>query len=615
MKYPPSIRKISCQKSLETKNIFTPEDIDRYLIKHVAPENLSQVKEQFWKQQEIIQLYDKETKEGLSKFTTQAVLNEEKKLMRLTDKIDAKPSLRIKKTETYKEIYSKLNQEQTIAYHNILTGKRISCIEGHAGTGKSHLLKALKDTYEQAGYQVRAFGPDNATANVLMEKGFNETENIYKFLFSNHHGHKKIQKDKEVWIVDESGKLGTRPLLEFLKIAEKSNVQVILSGNSAQLPSVERGGMFKTICQRYGCQYLENIQRQHEASQREIAKKLACGSIGEAIDHIARTGGFKWSYTKEGAIEALVKNWISDKVSFPSGTSLIIAHTNKEVKVLNEIVRLYRREMGEIEKEEYQLQTPFGKIYLSVGDRVEFRKNDNELQVTNGTEGVLTHISQDKFTVSVSDGKKQKSIIFNPAEYNNIQLAYATTYYRSQGRTVDRAYVLHSPMLNKEMFYTGLTRHVRKASYYLARTEAKCLSDLKRQAFRASPQETTQEYLTYDEISREVEKNKRLGEIQELKESESIFSKIKGYGLHAFDHLKQKGEGLANQYQDRLPNRQFFNPVLNDQNGSEGKLEKLNEEHYSKYIAEKTHQPNQKETRPSQNNLPNLPKENQFGMD
>ena len=588
-------------KFTETKNIFSTEDVDRYLVKHVAPENIFQVREQFWKLPEIIQLYDKYSKEGLNKFTAQSILNEEKMLMRFAGKLNAKPSLKIKKPETYKEIYSHLNPEQTVAYRNILAGNGISFIEGHAGTGKSHLLIALKETYEKAGYHVRAFGPDNAAANVLAEKGFKDVENIYKFLFANHHGHRDIQKDKEVWIVDESGKLGTRPLLEFLKTAHKNNAQVILSGNSAQLPSVERGGMFKAFCQRYGCEYLENIQRQKEESQRVIAKKLACGEIGLAINHIHRTGGFEWSYTKEASIERLVENWISDKVSFPSASSLIIAHTNKEVRVLNEVVRLYRREMGEIEKEEYQFQTPRGKIYLSVGDKVEFRKKDTGLQVVNGTEGVLTHISQDKFIVSVSDGKKNNSITVNPAEYNDIQLAYATTYFRSQGRTVDRAYVLHSPMLNKEMFYVGLTRHVRRASYYVARTEAKCLSDLKWQAMRASLQESTSDFSTYAEISREFEKNKRIETIQDLKESESIFKKIRGYGLHAFDHLKERSEGLAQQYTDRLPNKQFFKPIVNDQN-SDGKLEKLNEEHYSTYLSEKTQQKNQPKIKPIQAN-------------
>ena len=63
-----------------------------------------------------------------------------------------------------------LNQEQKSAFDKTIQGKKLSCIEGHAGTGKSYLLSALREAYVQQGYTVRAFGPHKTTANVLKEK-------------------------------------------------------------------------------------------------------------------------------------------------------------------------------------------------------------------------------------------------------------------------------------------------------------------------------------------------------------------------------------------------------------------------------------------------------------
>ncbi len=92
---------------------------------------------------------------------------------------------------------------------------------------------ALKNLYESSGYTVRALGPDNATVRVLEEKGFKNVSNIHKFLFTNHYSKNDIISNKEIWFVDESGKLGNGPLLELLKQAEKRSAQIIFVGNSA----------------------------------------------------------------------------------------------------------------------------------------------------------------------------------------------------------------------------------------------------------------------------------------------------------------------------------------------------------------------------------------------
>ncbi len=65
--------------------------------------------------------------------------------------------------------------------------------------------------------------------------------------------------NEEVWVLDEAGKLGNKPLLEFLKVADKNNARVIFSGSVSQLSSVSRGGCFELFCERYGSQTLVDI--------------------------------------------------------------------------------------------------------------------------------------------------------------------------------------------------------------------------------------------------------------------------------------------------------------------------------------------------------------------
>ena len=548
-------------KIVEHQSIFTKEDVERFLQKHAPLELLSEMRDGFWKQKDIIPLVNKSTGELTGKFTSQNVIEEEQKILRLADRLASKEGLHVGKN-TENKLAHALNGEQKEAFKAILSGKRLACIQGYAGTGKSYLLAALRESYESAGYRVRAFGPDNATADVLKEKGFTRAENVYRFLFKLKNDQRKVDPAKEVWVLDEVGKLGNRPFLEMLKQAESHKVQVVLAGDAAQLPPVERGGMFKVFCERYGSQVLEEIQRQKTDKQRQIAKNLASGEFGAALDKLFSSRNLRWSETKKESMESLITHWAQDTRAFAQSSTLIIAHSNAEMRILNEMVRLVRKSRGELNDREFACESTHGKLFVSVGDRIEFRKNDKEIGVTNGLSGTLIEAEPDRFVVSVRDNTDKAQIIsFNPQEYHAYQLGYATTYHRSQGKTIDRAYVLHGKRMAKEMFYVGLTRHVDQVYYYVSKEEAFSLSDLKRQTLRTSAKETSLDYTTHSEIESQKKSQEKQDHIQQLKNSDSTIDKIKGYGISAWDTIRAKTEEIHQRFQDRSPNEQFFNPV------------------------------------------------------
>lgn len=546
------------EKIIETQNIFSHEDLDRYLKKHVQIESISKVKEEFWQEPQIVQLLDRISGQPLNKYTTKEVLEEEAKILRIADRIAGRKAYSIAPSNVEKAT-AHLKSEQLEAFKNIAEGKRLCCLNGWAGTGKSHVLASLKNAYETEGYTVRGFGPDNATANVLKnDHGFKEAENIYKFLFKNHHHKKSSLGGEEVWILDEAGKLGSRPFLEFLKLADRVGAQIVLSGDVAQMPSVERGRMFQAIIDRFGAQTLSDIQRQRTDAQRAIAKELAVGNISKALDAIATSGGFHWSSNKTEAFENLINRWASDRNYFPDGSTIILAHSNWEIRLLNELVREYRKERGELGCSEFLCETVFGKILVSEGDWIEFRLKDENLKVKNGLKGVLTELSESRFIVSVKEGSKLRQVEFDPREYTSWHLGYATTNYRTQGSKSDRVYVLWSPMLNREATYVALTRHVHSVACFVAKEEVGCLSDLKRLAYRQSQKEVTQNYTTSEELAQQQEKDARRLLKETLKSSDSIVARLKGQALQAVDIVQNKTSGWWQKIADRKPDQAFF---------------------------------------------------------
>lgn len=245
------------------------------------------------------------------------------------------------------------------------------------------------------------------------------------------------------------------------------------------------------------------------------------------------------------------------------------------------MVRLYRKEKGEIAKEELECKKGDKKIYLSVGDLIEFSKNDKALAVTNGILGTLIEATPEKFVVSVKEGSQNREITFNPVEYSSFQLGYATTYNRSQGKTIDRAYVLHSPRLNKESFYVGLTRHVQKAYLFVPKDNMHYLSYLKAKAcgfrnnyqtflntndhFQSKSQEEyitqLKEQVTHPNLKESIDNYQTSQEnrISELKNSDSFFSKLKGYALTARNKIS---DIISGHYYANKADNKFFNPVI-----------------------------------------------------
>lgn len=599
------------KKITESKSVFTREEVDAFLQKHVPSAVLAGVREAFWKQEGIVQLVDKSTMKPLEKFSSEQVVEEERAILRMTDRMHAKTALKIDMNRVG-EYAKNLSGEQTQAYFRILTGERLSCIHGCAGTGKSHLLTALYKAYQEAGYRVRAFGPDGATVDVLKSKGFENAENVYRFLFALRHDKRQIANGKEIWIFDETSKLGNRPFLEFVREAEKRNVPIIFAGDFRQLPPVERGGMFKMLCERYSSVALEEVQRQRSGKQREIAKNLATGEFGAAIDKLCSSQGIRWSPTKKGAIEALIEKWALDTQSSPQSSTLIIPYTNDEVRVLNEMVRIIRKQRGELQGKEFDCETAMGKIYVSVGDRIEFRRSDKELGVTNGLAGTLIEAQENRFVVSIKgDGKRTHIVTFNPQEYHAYQLGYASTYYRAQGRTVQKAYVLHSPYMNRETFYVGLTRHIEEVYCFVSKEEVKCLSDLKRQATKEGFKETTLDFSTVKEIQDQLQSEKRAKEVQALKASDSFLDRVTGYGRSVWDLSLARLNNVQERVQDRFPNKQFYHPDISGSTEVKASVVEIRAEPMFVETKEKIYSGEQQPANASSKTTPILSSENQ----
>jgi ATP-dependent exoDNAse (exonuclease V) alpha subunit len=170
--------------------------------------------------------------------------------------------------------------------------------------------------------------------------------------------------------------------------------------------------------------------------------------------------------TREQATDRLIGDWADQRDSHPEKSSLIFAHTRADVRELNQRARAVLKQRGELGSDvkvqtwrevtgdDGSLASDRGERAFAHGDRVMFLRNDRELGVRNGTLGRAISVNADSMRV-ILDGKQERQVCFEFRNYAAIDHGYASTVHKAQGATVDRAFVLVTPGMDRHLSYVA----------------------------------------------------------------------------------------------------------------------------------------------------------------
>ncbi len=259
-------------------------------------------------------------------------------------------------------------------------------------------------------------------------------------------------------IVDEASLAGTFALDELVSAVRDAGAKVLLVGDWAQLSAVEAGGAFSLLVSDRGdlAPELCDVRRFRAEWERTASVELRLGRES-AIDSYEAHGRVSGGQREE-MLDHLYRAWRSDTDA--GERSLMIASDSATVAELNRRAKSDRVAAGAVAGE--GLAIADGQV-AGVGDYVVTRAN-NRLLVTgrrwvkNGDRFVVTATNDDgSMAVRRSTGKGE---VVLPADYvaNHVELAYATTAHRAQGRTVDTAHAMVSPTTTREVLYVAATR-------------------------------------------------------------------------------------------------------------------------------------------------------------
>ena len=399
--------------------------------------------------------------------------------------------------------YLSAEQQETVRF--ITSERSIEALTGFAGTGKSAAIAAARDTWQAEGYRVLGGALSGIAAENLQRESGVESRTLASWEKAWREGRERLGR-RDVLVIDEAGMVGSRQLERFVSEAAEHGAKVVLVGDAEQLQPIEAGAAFRAIAERVGYQELSGIRRQREAWQRDASGDFARGEPGRAFDRYHQHGAIHFGESRSKAKEDLIREWSDYRAAQGAEkTSLILAHTRADVRELNLSARAILRERGELGREvkvevARELLAPDGSIsiergerYFAPGERVMFLKNDREMGVKNGSLGTVAEVGRDSVRV-VLDGPERRTAALMFKDYAALDYGYAATVHKVQGATVDRAFVLATPGMDRHLAYVGMTRHREGAELYAGRDDFKGFDELKERLSRARPKDSTLDY-------------------------------------------------------------------------------------------------------------------------
>ncbi len=422
-----------------------------------------------------------------------------------------------------------LTSGQALAVKMVLTtSNRVVGIQGHAGTGKTTMLRTVAKNLPK-DYRIVGTAPSAAAARELTKAGV-EATTIASFLLR---GSRRLDKQTLV-VVDEASMVSARSLHALLSAVEQAGARVVLVGDTRQLAAVEAGAPFRQLQENnMDVATMAEVLRQTDARLREAVEAAAAGNATVAIDllkHATQQIVDDGSRHKE-----IARAYVRERTA--GRDTLAVAGTNQARRGINGLIRealdlagkgvavavLERQDLTQAqlrsslsyqpgviveflraypsigasvgdtaevvssEPGNVQLLMKDGTIQawrptampyvaahcvgareLAVGDLVRFTANLHALDVVNGERAEVRSIDVDGKSVSVStsDGR---GVVLDTSRYLHLDHGYCTTVHAAQGQTCDSVLIdadAFSVTANESLFYVAISRARSLAAIY-----------------------------------------------------------------------------------------------------------------------------------------------------
>jgi exodeoxyribonuclease V alpha subunit len=347
---------------------------------------------------------------------------------------------------------------------------RFSFVTGGAGAGKTLVARAITKLFRDADIDVRLCAPTGKAARRLTEVIGREAMTIHRMLGYRPDGgfmHDQSNHLSSVVIIVDEASLIDSELWYHLFRACGRQTSIVAIGDPNQLPPVGAGSMLRDVI----ALDLAPVARLGHCHRQAGALKTNCNAIlngdvepsveGEPspwMVHRSLTTPEHITKAVAKLFETYLPQWGYDPVS---DTQFLTAKHAGQLGTthLNKVCqRLRQKQLGEDLPEPAVGDDTRATLYP--GDKVMHTRNNYQLDVMNGTQGVVI-TSAPSLVVQYDD----REVVY-PSEFKSeVQLAYVITPHKAQGSEWPCAVVIcpkqHAFMQTRSWLYTAATRAKR----------------------------------------------------------------------------------------------------------------------------------------------------------
>jgi conjugative relaxase-like TrwC/TraI family protein len=405
-------------------------------------------------------------REGNVKFTLDAIIAEEERVMEMIDETENRARL-----DVHAEDLGDLSADQERAIRNIASSPfLVQPLQAPAGAGKTHSLKALRAAAHRAHKDVLVLAPTGKAVDEAMREGAGDRGlTVAKALHLIEQDDLKVDRFTVV-IVDEASMVATPDLRKLLSCAAVGRAKMVFVGDCYQLAPVRaRGGMFEQMCADLPwSQRLGEVWRMRDPEERDASLALRSGH-GNRLrtatgwyrthnrlhtgDPIAMAADALEAYqgARAGGQDALLicDTWemsdalnrrLHDSYTDPAMPTVRVAR-DQDIRVGDVIIS--RNNDSTIE-----LAPGAGHRTREPIDQV---RNGNRWRVA-GVDPVTSRVAAERLT------DKARALFQGDYLRDHISLGYAATVHSAQGVTTDASFAILGESSSRAMLYVAMTR-------------------------------------------------------------------------------------------------------------------------------------------------------------
>jgi conjugative relaxase-like TrwC/TraI family protein len=320
-----------------------------------------------------------------------------------------------------------LNDSQRRVIEEVLNSTdRIHGLQGRAGTGKTTVLRSIREGAEKSGFTVEGFAPTSRAAGQLREAGI-DASTLQSFLARHTDNPGREPAKRHLYMLDESSLASTKQMRDFLQKLT-ANDRVLVIGDTAQHQGVDAGRPFQQL-QEAGMRtaQLDRIMRQKDPALLKVVEHLSKNETREGIALLREQGRITEVFDRRERIAAIAK----DYAARPENT-IVVSPDNKSRQEINEAVRAELLQAGKLQNDGQTFRTLAHRSDMTgadrtwaarynAGDVLQYNTGSKELGIERGSFVTVKAIDAkaNLLTVERTDGE---TVAYDPRRLRGVNV-------------------------------------------------------------------------------------------------------------------------------------------------------------------------------------------------